>query len=292
MKNLINYYYGILINDFKKINDKFVFVVEGKDYEFIPFYGNVNKFYDNYLLLISNKKYCHEILFNKDNNLLTIYNNKQYILFKKNICIDNFVNLKEIVNYDVRVHGEYSFDWKKLWIEKIDYYEYQMSQLASKYKTLKNSFDYYIGLSETAISLLNYINEKNIKYYICHKRISENEKLDSFFSPVNIIIDSRVRDIAEFIKALYFNKKINLENIIYNIDNLSFDYTESVLFLSRMIYPSYYFDIYDQIMQEKISEEKIEMYIKKNASYETFLKQLYEYIKTKYKLPQIEWLED
>ena len=83
-----------------------------------------------------------------------------------------------------------NIDWKKLWEEKIDYYEYQMSQLSSKYILLKNSFDYYVGLSENAISLLNYIKEKDIRFYICHKRINNNEKLDNFFNPTNFVVDS------------------------------------------------------------------------------------------------------
>lgn len=292
MKNLINYYYGIFINDFKKINDRFVFTYDNKNYEFIPFFGDINKFYENYVTLINNNKYCHEIIFNKDKNILTFYNNKPYLLLRKNINIDNKVDINEIINYDFQVYGNYSLNWKKLWMDKIDYYEYQMSQLGIKYKKLKSSFDYYVGLSENAINLLNYINDKNIKYYICHKRICANEKLDSFFNPLGIIVDSRVRDIAEYIKIMYFNKETDIDEVKYYLDILNLDDTEILLFLARMIYPSYYFDMYDQIIQENINEEKIEIYTKKNVSYETFLKKIYNHIKTKYEITQIEWLEN
>ena len=133
---------------------------------------------------------------------------------------------------------------------------------------------------------------KKIKYYICHRRISLNEKLDNFFNPLNIVIDSRTRDVAEYIKTMYFNEKLSIENILTYLDNLNFDYTEILLFLARMIYPSYYFDIYDQIIQEKVNGEKINIYIKKNDSYESLLKNIYSYIKNKYNIPQIEWLEN
>lgn len=292
MKNLINYYYGILVSDFKKINERFVFVVDNKSYEFFPFYGDVNKFYENYLTLINNNKYCHEVIFNKDKNILTFYGNKPYLLLRKNINIEKKVDIEEIINYDVQVYGGYSLNWKKLWMDKIDYYEYQMGQLGIKYKKLKCSFDYYVGLSENAINLLNYINEKDIKYYICHRRIPVNETLDNFFNPLSIIIDSRVRDIAEYIKIMYFNNNVDIESVKYYLDVLNFDNTEVLLFLARMIYPSYYFDMYDQIIQEKINEEKIEMYTKKNVSYETFLRKIYIYINSKYKILQIEWLEN
>ena len=83
MKNLINYYYNLLVNDFKKTNDRFIFEVEDKNYEFVPFSGDINKFYKIYLTVIKNNKYCHEIILNKDRNLLTFYNNKPYILIKR-----------------------------------------------------------------------------------------------------------------------------------------------------------------------------------------------------------------
>ena len=262
-----------------------------KNYEFIPFYGDINRFYKLYLTLISNNKYCHEVVFNKDKNLLTVYNNIPYLLIKKNICIDSRVDINEIINYNIPIYEENGIDWKKLWTEKIDYYEYQMSQLATKYKYLKKSFDYYIGLSETAISLLNYVNRSDIKYYISHKRINQNEKLDDFLNPLNIVIDNRTRDVAEYIKINYFNGTLYENEVYQYLDNLHFTYTENLLFLSRLLYPTYYFDVYDKIIQEQVSEEKIDFYIKKNTHYEVFLKKIYIYIKNKYKIPEIEWLE-
>ena len=132
----------------------------------------------------------------------------------------------------------------------------------------------------------------DIKYYVSHRRIGPNEKLDEFFNPLNIVVDNRTRDIAEYIKVNYFNGKIDENEVLNYLDNLNFTYTENLLFFSRLLYPSYYFDIYDQVIQEKISDEKIQFYIKKNTSYEAFLKKIYIYIKNKYKIPEIEWLEN
>lgn len=292
MKNLINYYYGLMINNLKKINNHFVFEIDNRNYEFIPFYGDIDKFYKNYLTIINNNKYCHEVVFNKDKNILTFYDQKPYLLLRKHISIDKKVDMSEIINYDIPIYGNNSLNRKKLWEDKIDYYEYQMGQIAIKYRMLKNSFDYYIGLSETAISILNYVNENEIKYFISHKRITSNEMLDEFFNPINIVVDNRTRDIAEYIKINYFNEKIDMIEIFNYLDSLNFSYDESLLFLARLLYPTYYFDMYDQIIQEKISEEKIKFYTKKNTSYEAFLKKIYNYIKLKYKIPEIEWLEN
>ena len=65
-----------------------------------------------------------------------------------------------------------------------------------------------------------------------------------------------------------------------------------LLFFARLLYPSYYFDVYDDIIQEKVNEESIKKYIEKNISYEIFLKDIYKYVKLKYRMPEIEWLEN
>lgn len=291
MKNLINYYYNLIISEFRKIDDYYIFDIEGKKYCFEPFYGNLNKFYQVYSLLKRHNKYCHEVIINKDKSIITFYDNIPYILLKKNLYLTNLVTLEEIFNYDIILYEKNNLNWKELWEEKIDYYEYQMNQLGFKYRFLKESFSYYVGLSEIAINLLNYVNKKNINFYICHKRINYKESMDEFLNPSNIIVDNRTRDIAEYVKINYINDKMDIESFINYLNYISLSYDEGILLLSRLIYPSYYFDIYDKIIQERVSEEKAKFYIKKNANYEAFLKQIYNFLKNKYKIPEIEWLE-
>lgn len=291
IKNIINYYYELKIKEFKKKEDHFVFLIDNIMYDFLPFYGDVNELHKNYLTILNHGKYCHEIIFNKDKNIITYYINIPHILIKKNIFINNRLTIKEILTYDIPVYESKIINWKSLWKNKVDYYESQINQLSFKYKKLSDCFDYYMGLTETAISLLNYVDFTKLTYHICHKRINNSQELDEFFNPVNIIIDNRVRDIAEFIKILYLKESIEVKIIMDYILNLNFSYEEILLFLSRLLYPSYFFDVYDKIIQEKISEEKIEYYTKKNESYESFLKTIYNYFKINYKIPEIEWLE-
>ncbi len=291
MKNLINYYYNLLITEFRKIDDYFIFDIDNNRYEFLFFDRDVNKLYRIYNLLISRNKYCHEIIINKDNSIITFYDNKPYILIKKNIYLNSLVTLDEILNYDIKVYDNHKFNWSELWKSKIDYYEYQMNQLGFKYKLLKQSFSYYIGLSETAITLLNYINDDKIDNYICHNRINYKEEMDNFLNPTNIVIDNITRDIAAYFKVNYINELITIDEVINDLNKINLSYNESILLLSRLLYPSYYFDMYDKIIQDKISEEKINYYIEKNVYYETFLKQIYKYLKFRYKIPEIEWME-
>lgn len=290
MKNLINYYYNLSVENFKKINDVFVFNIKKEIYEFVPFLGNIDEFLKIYSSIIKNNKYCHEVVFNKKGQILTFYNNTSYILLKKKICINKKVDINEIINYDIQVFLNKKFTWKTFWEKKIDYYEYQMSQLGVKYPLLRNSLPYYVGLSENAIAILNYVNENDIRYYISHKRIKVNEKLDSFFNPVNFVVDTRVRDIAEYIKDSFFSEE-NIKIDCFNwLRNLELNFTEELLFLARLLYPTYYFDLYDQIIQGKMSENAIENFTQKNCLYEQFVKKVYQNIKVKYNFFEIEWL--
>lgn len=292
MKNLINYYYSLNVDNYKKTNESFIFNINNEKYEFSVFDGDLDDLYKNYSIVLNNNKYCHKIIFNKNQQILTYYNNKPYILLKKDINISKEVDLNEILNYNLPVYNVNDFNWKIFWKRKIDYYEYQISQLAVKYDQIKESFSYYVGLSETAISLLNFINTSEINYCISHKRINIKDKIDSLFNPINLVIDSRVRDVSEYIKMSYFNDQIEKMDIYTVIKKLNLNKTESILFFSRLLYPSYYFDMYDKIIQGKISEEKINNIIKKNNSYEMFLKKVYKYLNKEYKIPNIEWLNN
>ena len=290
MKNLINYYYNILIDNYKKIDNIYSFISDSVKYIFIDYDGNIEKIYKLYLI-VSKRKYCHKILINKDGNIITPYNNKGYVLIKEVFNSNKILDINDIVEYTFPVYEKDYINWKELWMKKIDYYEYQISQFSKNYSKLSESFSYYSGLCENAISLLNNVDFSKINLYICHKRIYINETLDEFYNPLGFYIDSRVRDVAEYIKINYINERIDLNYVINIINNINFNYNEIILFLSRLLYPSYYFDMYDLIIQEKINEKEIIKYIKKNTYYEVFLRNIYKYIKTLYKIPIIEWLE-
>ena len=288
MKNVINYYYNIVINEFKKKENSFIFYIDGHEFEFVQFYNDANMLLNLYSILKSNGKLTYDIIFNKDRVLITYYEDKPYILLKKINCNRKQLDWKDIIDYDCIVSVKEKLNWKILWKEKLDYYELQLEETGIKYPLLKQSFSYYLGLSEVAMNLLNYVDYENVNYCISHKRL---EKIDDLFNPLNIIIDSKTRDIAEYIKEKYFNDDMFLEEVIDFFKNSTFSSDEIYLLLSRLIYPSYYFDIYEKIYREKYSEKELKKIIKKNADYEAFLKEIYNFMKTLYNIPQIEFLE-
>ena len=288
MKNVINYYYNIVINEYKKRENSFLFCIDKNNFEFTQYYGDINKLINLYSILRSYRKEVDEIIINRDNQFITYYEKIPYVLLKKTTNKRKNINLYEINNYDSNVYINEEINWKTLWKAKLDYCVIQLNETKINNNLLKESFHYYSALSEISISLLNYVNYKNINFSIAHRRLEKDEDL---FNPLNIIIDNKVRDIAEYIKINFFTDKFDLDEFINYIKTSTFSSDEIILFLARLMYPSYYFDIYERVYMGKESQKDLIRIIKKNAEYEAFLKKTYNFFKQLYNIPQIEFLE-
>ena len=78
---------------------------------------------------------------------------KEYDLF-------DIINFQREYTATNKVVSLYQNDWGNLWSSKVDYLEYQMSELGKNFPTLLNSFSYYVGLAENAISYVNSLNRR------------------------------------------------------------------------------------------------------------------------------------
>ena len=83
------------------------------------------------------------------------------------------------------------------------------------------------------------------------------------------------------------NSTINEFSKSINYLNMS-DY-EANMFFARLLYPSYYFDIYEKAIENNNDEELLDIISKVNE-YELFLKNVYYLLSKKYKIEKIEWL--
>ena len=61
--------------------------------------------------------------------------------------------------------------------------------------------------------------------------------------------------------------------------------------MGRLLYPSYYFEVYDEIFLGQEKEKKITEIISKVDEYELFLKKIHLYLLKNYHIPEIEWLK-
>ena len=265
MKNTINFYYNIFLDEFVKKDNCYYFYYGGDEYYFVPLNRPTDDIFGIYKLNLEMKKrkcLVHELILNKDKSIITVVSGISYVLirlckYKNDKVFLNDINY--IQNMTVNIECDKSLirnDWIKLWSEKIDYYEYQISQVGKKYPLLCDSLSYFIGMGENAISyLVNNLDSKiNVNLVVSHKRIYQERGSLNFYNPLNFVVDSRVRDVAEFIKETFYNKTFNLYDLksYFNMANLTKN--EYILLLGRLLFPTYYFDIYDDIINKGKSE--------------------------------------
>lgn len=295
MKNVLMYYYNLNPKNIHLINKMYKFNINNDYYTLIEITEDINKIDEIYYLsnfLRKNGMYTHEIVLNLQNSIITFINNNNYILLKTYGKMDKIVDLNDIImfsnnNFD---NSEYlkKNNWYQMWINKIDYFKYQLMELKEKYPLIKESFNYFSGLTENAIQLLVNMNI-NKKMCICHNRIRKNYTLFDLYNPFNFIIDSNMRDISEYFKELfiYEDPYLLIEQFIKN-SNLSEDELKN--FFIRMMYPSFYFDLCEEIIKNNVSEDRLNNIINKVTDYEILLKKTYILIKNICHLPEIEWL--
>lgn len=294
MKNVINYYYNLYPKNIFQNAQGYYFFINDNRYMFTKYQketSEIDKIYNMHIDMLKNKLYVHPIILNINNSPLTYIENIPYILmqtvyYKEKVTIENIISFSKII-----INNNYIHNLEKLWEEKNDYLEYQMSMLGKSHPLVKESFTYFIGLGETAIGLLNITDKKHINVVYAHDRITNNYTNFDLYNPLNIKIDSKIRDATEYFKQNFFNGNNINHELNYYFNNTKLTSYEYILFLARMIYPTYYFDIYEEIITDREKEEKLLNIINKIAEYENILKKIYKYFKSFIYIPTIDWLE-
>ena len=303
MKNNIMYYYNLNIDNIYQNNNYFYFDINGERYEFVIYTRDIKEqqaIYELNKKMVMSNILVHEIIPNKDNYIVTIINNIPYILYKIYINKEKEITLSELTylsNYNFEYKDELKRDdWNILWAKKIDYLEYQINQTGKKYPILVDSFSYFVGLAENAIS---YVKNTTIEAkkeqsdigVISHRKIKECNKLNCIYDPLNIVIDHKSRDLSEYIKLSFFNNNKNIFNELdmYFSNNYFSLYGIRLLF-ARVLYPSFYFDLYDEIVLNIVNESEILNITNRINEYEEYLRNIYFYLRKFYNIPEIEWL--
>ena len=291
MKNNISYYYNLDISTIHQKDKNYYFKIADKKYLFLKYEDNLDleSIYklDVYLLQFLP---IYKIILNIAGKIVTTINDNNYLLleinnFDKKIDINEIIKLNNF-NIQLELPNLRMDNWYILWTKKVDYLEYQLSQIGRKYPLIRDSFNYYIGLAENAISLVNSVDYKNIVLGLSHRRIKDNFDL---YNPLNIVIDIRIRDICEYFKFNFFNN-IDIKNeLLLFLNYNNFDINEKKLFLARMLFPTYYFDLYERIINNEVEEKEIKKIINKVDDFEKILKQIYHQFKNNQLI--IEWLD-
>lgn len=305
MKETLEYYYNLDIDNLEELDGKYHFKIENQDFFFVFYNRGLEELED--IIGVCNEMFLkginvHEVIRNRDNSFLTKVNEYNYILFKVNNLSEEYdifamVNISNKLVLNNNKSSLYRNNWSSLWSDKIDFFEYQVRELGVEKNVVKSSFSYYVGLSENAIS---YVNNAILKYggvnsgriVLSHRRVFyPNYKLN-YMNPLSFVFDLEVRDVAEYLKSMFFKKDIEycLDELKSYLSIRKLNIYEYHMFYARLLYPSYYFDVYDSVMNKNVNEEELVKIVKRSNDYEKFLKITYLEISKYVRLDKIDWI--
>lgn len=296
MNSLLKYFYNISNVKIIYHNNYYSFNYQGYAYKLYMLEEIID---DNFLINVNKNMLgstlVSEIIFNNDRKIISSYNNKQYLLIKIFVNPSKNISLEEI-NYlsNSLTTKRLNINWGLLWSRKIDYLEDLINENGKKYPIITDSFNYFVGLAENAISYYNnVVIENDYTYFINHKAIRIDDTIESLYNPLNIIFDYRVRDVAEYIKISFFrdNKNVFNELNAYLINN-QLTLTDIKLLIARLLYPSFYFELYEDILVNNNSELILASIIDKTSEYEKYLASVINYLRRWYDVDEILWLKN
>lgn len=304
MRESINYYYNFNIEDVENWGDTYRFYYSDQLFYFVPFKRAEAELEDiiNVSKELKQKNIeVHDILMNIFGRVITNIQNTNYVLLRtigdisEKFEISDIIKMNNMLILNETKSKLYRNSWASLWSAKLDYFEYQVSELGKDKPLILDSFSYYLGLGENAISYLNeitskYTPSKDDRICLSHKRIDvPNYKLN-YLNPFSFIMDYEVRDLASYIKSAFFKGEDALSYLKELLRIKRFTIYSYGLFYARLIYPTYYFDIYEDIMSGKKDEDDLIPIIDKVDDYEIFLKNAYYEISKYAPIDRIEWL--
>lgn len=287
MKNAIEFFYKMEFDTIKYFDEQYYLQSSKGKYIFKEYKSRVP-----FDVLMSTQNYYrfHTIIPNSSGEIITFYQGKSYILLRVNLRRDRPITLDDILDVaeiplSIPVKNKRTiYSWDKLWQNKIDSFEKYIMNKDNIFN-YREYYDYFIGLSENAVAYYKMTDHSNVKIGYSYNRIDSKYTLFDLYDPTNIIISPVMRGISEYIKSLFFceNKKILIE-----IEELDVSYNDMKLLISRLLFPTYFYDIFKKNTNVKLELEKI---INLSPNYEIYLTEILRAIKKRHEnLPVIRWL--
>ncbi len=294
MKNAIMFYYNLNPENLNSTSNSHSFYIGYDKFYLVKLTrpeADINEIIN---ITRSTKTSYHTIIPNRQGQYYTDIEKDKYLLLKINGSENEEIDLRDILKSQLPYNNKKTIlnrtNWSTLWSEKVDYLEYQVSELAIEHPIIKSSFSYYVGIAENAIEYFNMLNPENMPTYISHKRIEFPTLQKDILNPLNIVVDYRVRDIASYIKSKFFKSDNIIEDIKFLTNNNYLSPLEYNLLFARLLYPSYYFDTLYKVLEKGLDEESLLVYINKVDAYEEFLNDVYREFTKVSSMIKIDWL--
>ncbi len=295
MNNAILFFYDLSISEIKRINNNYYFTYLNDNYGVYLYTRGLNELEDIYNLnndLLNQGLIGFQIILTKDRQMVFNYQNKMYILMRIPNIRNKLITYEDIKSFyfNIDVSKYKSIDksnWGVNWSNKIDYIYYQFDQVKTKYKVIDSSIDYFIGIWENAISYFNnnkVFKEKNVS----HMRLGVDTDLLEFLNPLGFVIDYKERDLGEYIKFYIINRNYSSDTVNYFVNGLDRD--SVILLIARLLFPSYYFDVYEEIIIDGLDDSVIEDIICKRDNIISLIKYIFNTYSNS-NIPYIEWIK-
>ena len=242
-----------------------------------------NVFYKLYYYFING--FFYKIILNKDGKILSNFNGKSYVLLK---YIEFDYDFKALIsNNNLNFYdNNYKLNWRNVWINRAKYIEKSYKSIINKYNIVDESIDYFYGLLEASIYLLRDYDNYNSNLYLEHIKFNYLE----FYNPCNIKLDIKERDFSNYLKYLFFTNKYKNCNIksfiISNLNNYNFN-----IVLARLIYPDYYFDLYDNLLEGNNIINKLEYIILLVNDYEYYISCIYRILLENNAIKKVDFID-
>lgn len=244
------------------------------------------------LIILTNDLYkyinVNTFLLNKDNNFISKYNDEYLCLIRVN-NIENDFDLKDIHKFwNINsLLDDYNIidDWEK----EVDTLEQKLIEYNKEFLLIQNCINYFIGMAENAIQLLNDYSQIIDKHNdsIGHKISYELFNNNSLYDPLTFIKTNKMYDISNYIKYKFLRNELDyneIESFFLNGNEY-----ENVFLFSNLLYPNIFFDLVNNIMAEKVEEVKIQIFIKKRKNYIKLLSFCKKIVKNNKNIKLINW---
>lgn len=299
MKKIINNYYKLFPTKLYIIDDGYRFFIN--DYEYLFLKCEVAKENLNILVDVSNRLYNKKIyvstfVMSINGEFYVSVDDVNYVLLQVNHNLKDKYNVKDLLAFNYSLSSyDYPINispWHEVWSKKVDVFEETMSDLNKEFSILQEVFPYYIGLAENAISYCTDVSYNKTDFVVTlgHKRAGLNNSFEYLYNPMTFTFDYDVRDLAEYIKFNFFYHSLNFSEIEDVILNGKLSKQSLMLLFSRLLYPSYFFDLCEKILSEDLSEDALIKIMNKSSDYEDLLNDIYILISKLYDIPKINWL--
>lgn len=281
MKEFIEYNYDLRCDDLAILNNLLYFKHLDKFYIISNFNRDEVEFEKVLNYLISNNLKSLKVVMNKKGSYISEFNGKKYVVMESD-CEN------EIIDFPICIGGLINENnyWNEIWENRVVQLEKHKSELSLN-KDIFYILNYYIGLIEICIYNYNLLirkyGQKN-GLSIQHNRIEFPMYSFSYYNPVNYLFDFEFRDFAEYLKMRFFYSDFSTDEAISVIDNYNFDNFSINMFFVRLIYPTYFLELYDMQNKNNVYSDLFYDLLKKSSQYENFILKLITTMSSKYEI--------